>query len=156
MTDFRSKKWFRELDEGRKQDICRRLGVTPEALKKAGHIDDDGDLRIDLLRLHFPQPEFWSDELRIVNAHIDKLHNISDIGTMIDALCSIYESLHGKTKFKKYKDTLLNKVRAESTYKAVIYFVRELDEDDREDMHDYYAHQIITHTNIGLKDLSMV
>ena len=69
MANFRNKQWFKNMTDEKKEELCKKLGCSLQGLKKAGFQDEDGKIKIDLLRLEM---EFPSEEWQI---HLDVIES---------------------------------------------------------------------------------
>lgn len=69
MANFRNKQWFKNMSNEKKEDLCKKLGCTLQGLKKAGFLDEDGKVKIDLLRLEMEFPsEEWQQHLDVIES----------------------------------------------------------------------------------------
>lgn len=156
MRNFRSKEWFKNMSQEKKDEICNKFEITEDSLKKCGFIDEDGKVKIDLLRVSYENPLEWKQCFNIIyptlNTYKESLKN-----NPIEFITDIYCKYANTSNVKKYKQTLHNETRLKYTIKYILdnYTELELNKDSIEHI-EYFAYNICGHCELFLLDAGMI
>lgn len=164
---FRNKQWFRDMSQERKDSICERLGITEDVLKRAGTVDEFGEVVIDVLRLSYPNPKKWKSYLKTIRT--DKFRslynqlNIKDntAGQNVDILLYMLSEIirvirdvnvQYDVKIREPKNVL----RLQDIIKHINSAMNQIDDElECEDVKECAANRILSHLHIGLKDIGI-
>ena len=149
-----SKKWFNELSKEQKKVICDKLDITEEVLKKSGFVNEDNNVRIDLLKVSYENPSEWNQYLLEILPTISS-YKEQLLENPIEFISSIYKN-HNDVKLKTYKDNIHNSTRLQSTVKYITNMYHNIEIDDRINQQEYYAYTIFAHCELFLKDCGML
>lgn len=150
-----SKKWFYELSQEKKDEVCKKLSITEEVLNKSGFVNKNNEIRIDLLKLSFNNPSEWNqylfEILPTVSCYKTKL-----VEDPINFISSIYKTHNKDIKIKSYKDNIHNSTRLQSTIKYITDIYHNIEIDDRIKQQEYSAYIIYIHCKLFLQDTGMI
>lgn len=121
----RGKKWFKEMSDDEKRRICEHLDIDEASLKRAGHIDDDGKLYIDMLRVSFKEPEYWSRYLAIMLHYTDIITSTKMASEQLHEIITIYidfmlEFSNEVIKVKKHNISLNESLQINQIHECII------------------------------------
>lgn len=156
MRNFRSKEWFNNMSQERKNEICKKLEITEENLKKCGFTNENGEVEIDLLKVSYKNPIEWKTCFNIIyptlNTYKEKLEN-----DPVSFITDIYCKYADVQKVKKYKDNLSNDTRLKYSIKYILdnYKELELNKDNIEYV-EYFSYNICGHCELFLFDAGMI
>jgi len=136
MANFRNKQWFKNMTDEKKEELCNKLGCSLQGLKKAGFLDEDGKVKIDLLRLEMEFPsEEWQVHLDVVESKsfwdvYNRMASLEEdnIEETLKCLEEMYCIWNGNVKFLK-ADTkkLINVVWVKQCKLSISHNIEELE-----------------------------
>lgn len=161
---FRNKQWFRDMSQDRKDSICERLDITEDVLKRAGTVNEFGNVVIDVLRLSYTNPEKWKSYLKTIRTEkFRSLYNqlntkdntpSQTVDLLLDMASEIVvdNALYG-VKVRESK----NIIRLQDIIKYINRAMKQIDDElESEDVKECAANRILSHLHIGLQDLGVL
>ena len=161
-TNFRNKQWFKDLPQDEKDKICKKFNINEDTLRKAGRLNDDGEIVIDLIRIdHLVEtPKTWDDcNDKLSDIKFNDNIEISDIENMLDNIKNIYQAMNPDVKFLKYKESIYNNILVKQAYKYLkTWFVKKAKANSDDNCYiKYCSHLIYTHSKCLLEsDLKLI